>query len=55
MNHHFVREKRIDITQLANGLTIATERMPEIATATSACGSEPARVTRRPRSTACRT
>ncbi|MCB5175344.1 M16 family metallopeptidase [Microvirga lenta] len=34
MNHHFVREKRIDITQLANGLTIATERMPEIATAT---------------------
>jgi predicted Zn-dependent peptidase len=34
MNHHFVREKRIDITQLPNGLTIATERMPEIATAT---------------------
>ncbi|HZH51380.1 MAG TPA: pitrilysin family protein [Microvirga sp.] len=34
MNQHFVREKRIDITQLANGLTIATERMPEIATAT---------------------
>lgn len=34
MNHHFVREKRIDITQLANGLTVATERMPEIATAT---------------------
>lgn len=34
MNHHFVREKRIDITRLANGLTVATERMPEIATAT---------------------
>jgi predicted Zn-dependent peptidase len=34
MNHHFVREKRIDITQLANGFTVATERMPEIATAT---------------------
>ncbi|RDI58072.1 M16 family metallopeptidase [Microvirga subterranea] len=34
MNHHFVREKRIDITRLANGLTVATEQMPEIATAT---------------------
>lgn len=34
MNQHFVREKRIDITTLANGLTVATERMPEIATAT---------------------
>jgi predicted Zn-dependent peptidase len=34
MNHHFVREKRIDITRLANGLTVATEHMPEIATAT---------------------
>jgi predicted Zn-dependent peptidase len=34
MNHHFVREKRIDITRLPNGLTIATEQMPEIATAT---------------------
>ena len=34
MNEHFVREGRIDITRLANGLTVATERMPEIATAT---------------------
>jgi predicted Zn-dependent peptidase len=34
MNHHFVREGRIDITRLANGLTVATEQMPEIATAT---------------------
>ena len=34
MNQHFVREKRIDITTLTNGLMIATERMPEIATAT---------------------
>lgn len=34
MNHHFVREKRIDITRLPNGLTVATEQMPEIATAT---------------------
>lgn len=34
MNQHFVREKRIDITRLSNGLTVATERMPEIATAT---------------------
>ena len=34
MNQHFVREKRIDITTLTNGLMVATERMPEIATAT---------------------
>ncbi|WP_201861146.1 M16 family metallopeptidase [Microvirga soli] len=34
MNQHFVREKRIDITTLSNGLMVATERMPEIATAT---------------------
>src|SRR3712207_5531902 len=34
MNQHFVREKRIAITRLDNGLTVATERMPEIATAT---------------------
>ena len=34
MNRHFVREKRVDITRLGNGLTVATERMPEIATAT---------------------
>jgi predicted Zn-dependent peptidase len=34
MNEHFVREPLIEITQLANGLTVATERMPEIATAT---------------------
>jgi predicted Zn-dependent peptidase len=34
MTQHFVREKRIDITRLANGFTVATERMPEIATAT---------------------
>ncbi|WP_457091781.1 M16 family metallopeptidase [Microvirga sp. P5_D2] len=34
MNEHFVREKRVDITRLSNGLTVATERMPEIATAT---------------------
>ncbi|MGO4704731.1 M16 family metallopeptidase [Microvirga sp. 2MCAF38] len=34
MNEHFVREKQIDITRLDNGFTIATERMPEIATAT---------------------
>jgi predicted Zn-dependent peptidase len=34
MNQHFVREKRIDITTLPNGLMVATERMPEIATAT---------------------
>ncbi|PVE26295.1 peptidase M16 [Microvirga sp. KLBC 81] len=34
MNEHFVREKRVDITWLPNGLTVATERMPEIATAT---------------------
>ncbi|WP_112663276.1 M16 family metallopeptidase [Microvirga flavescens] len=34
MNEHFVREKQIDITRLDNGFTVATERMPEIATAT---------------------
>lgn len=34
MNQHFVREKRVDITKLPNGLTVATEHMPEIATAT---------------------
>src|SRR3954447_14784015 len=34
MNQHFVREKRVDITTLSNGLTVATERMPHIATAT---------------------
>ncbi|MEE1654616.1 pitrilysin family protein [Microvirga sp. CF3062] len=34
MNQHFVREKRIDITTLPNGLMVATEQMPEIATAT---------------------
>jgi predicted Zn-dependent peptidase len=34
MNRHFVRESPIDITRLANGFTVATERMPEIATAT---------------------
>lgn len=34
MNRHFVREARIDITRLDNGFTIATEQMPEIATAT---------------------
>jgi predicted Zn-dependent peptidase len=34
MNRHFVREPVIDITRLANGLTVATERMPEIPTAT---------------------
>ena len=34
MNEHFVREPVIDITRLANGLTVATERMPEIPTAT---------------------
>jgi len=34
MNEHFVREKRVDITKLPNGLTVATEHMPEIATAT---------------------
>jgi predicted Zn-dependent peptidase len=34
MNQHFVREKRVDITTLSNGLMVATERMPEIATAT---------------------
>jgi predicted Zn-dependent peptidase len=34
MNRHFVLEPAIDITWLGNGLTVATERMPEIATAT---------------------
>ena len=34
MNETLVRAGRIDITRLANGLTVATERMPEIATAT---------------------
>ena len=34
MNRHFVRETRIDITRLDNGFTVATEHMPEIATAT---------------------
>jgi predicted Zn-dependent peptidase len=34
MNRHFVREPRIEISTLANGFMIATERMPEIATAT---------------------
>src|SRR3712207_24119 len=34
MNQHFVHEKRIEITTLSNGLMVATERMPEIATAT---------------------
>jgi predicted Zn-dependent peptidase len=34
MNQPLVRAGRIDITRLANGLTVATERMPEIATAT---------------------
>jgi predicted Zn-dependent peptidase len=34
MNQHFIGEKRVEITRLDNGLTIATERMPEIATAT---------------------
>lgn len=34
MNQHLVGAGRIEITRLANGLTVATERMPEIATAT---------------------
>ncbi len=34
MNRHFVREPRIQIITLANGFTVATEPMPEIATAT---------------------
>jgi predicted Zn-dependent peptidase len=33
MNQHF-REKQISITRLDNGFTVATERMPEVATAT---------------------
>jgi len=34
MNRHFVSAPVIEITRLANGFTVATERMPEIATAT---------------------
>jgi predicted Zn-dependent peptidase len=34
MKSHFVRESEIEITRLDNGFTVATERMPEIATAT---------------------
>ena len=34
MNRHFVRAPVIEITHLGNGFTVATERMPEIATAT---------------------
>jgi predicted Zn-dependent peptidase len=34
MNRHFVQAPVIEITTLANGFTVATERMPEIATAT---------------------
>jgi predicted Zn-dependent peptidase len=34
MNRHFVRETPIEITRLDNGFTVATEHMPEIATAT---------------------
>ncbi|WP_262030256.1 M16 family metallopeptidase [Microvirga sp. Mcv34] len=34
MNQHFVHEKRIEITTLSNGLMVATEQMPAIATAT---------------------
>jgi predicted Zn-dependent peptidase len=34
MNRHFVLEPAIDVTRLDNGLTVATERMPEIATVT---------------------
>jgi len=34
MNRHFVRAPAIEITRLHNGFTVATERMPEIATAT---------------------
>jgi predicted Zn-dependent peptidase len=34
MNRHFVREPVIDITRLSNGLIVATERMPDIPTAT---------------------
>jgi len=34
MSETLVQAGRIEITQLANGLTVATERMPEIATAT---------------------
>ncbi|HEV2558988.1 MAG TPA: pitrilysin family protein [Microvirga sp.] len=34
MNRHFVQPPAIEITRLANDFTVATERMPEIATAT---------------------
>ena len=36
MNHHFERgdAPQVEITVLGNGLTVATERMPHIATAT---------------------
>jgi predicted Zn-dependent peptidase len=34
MNSHFLREPAIEITRLDNGFTVATEVMPEIATAT---------------------
>jgi predicted Zn-dependent peptidase len=34
MNRHFVEAPIIEITRLANGFTVATERMPEVATAT---------------------
>ncbi len=34
MNRHLVQAPAIEITRLANGFTVATERMPEIATAT---------------------
>ena len=34
MNRHFARAPVIEITRLDNGFTVATERMPEIATAT---------------------
>jgi predicted Zn-dependent peptidase len=34
MNQHFVRESDVEITRLDNGFTVATERMPELATAT---------------------
>jgi predicted Zn-dependent peptidase len=34
MNQHFVREKQVNITRLDNGFMVATEQMPEVATAT---------------------
>ena len=34
MNRHFVREPAIAVTRLDNGFLVATERMPELATAT---------------------